>query len=551
MPTFSDSRNLYYQRTGAPGVPAANAQNLAAIAPALRAAQQAAQARAAAAAAQQRAWEEQQYRNRSAAQQAPVQAGPPSTLSTRPGYQSWSAYQQQQQQTYWNNAVAAEMRRRANDQAAQRRAALVDALNTNMRQLVMEHQNARRELGKQAIDRGFIDTAKKRAAEGLVPVLTMVSQAQLWGDQRLSMTSDPDTWFLKAFAAQANKMDLASEISTMTPTGEFRFWMPDASLTAPDGTEYPEMDPDIVGEAVATREGGLIEGSVFPNSRMNVVDKYFRWASKADAKEMYDKMPQYVKDLAQAAAVQKWGPDAKPGSDKNIWNDVIDSTIEWNKTGEDPGRTVTDALAMAADGFDPETTTLSDYLQAKANGAAGSGFTEAVSWSGGREYATTHGGRTYRGSGGGGYDDYGYGGGYGGGGGYSGGGGGGGGDSATQTMVELSDRGTAQKLLNNAAYALLGRAATDAEVDAFLSSLNAKERENPTTVTATIGPDGSQSTTKQEGLSMEGRDALAKEVIRSMPEAPAEQMGTTFANMLWSAVTSATAGESSSDKGVL
>lgn len=538
----SDARDLYYnQRGGAPGVPAPTAQNLEAIRAAIAASQRAAAERAA---AQQREWEAQRYSNIAANQRAPQAANyGTGAINNLPGYQSWQAYQQEQSAIAWRNGIAQAMAQEDARRAAQRR-----ILDTNVRSLLYEHQNATRDAAKINLNQAMNQTAQRRALEGQVMMLTRVSSSDLWATQPGALGSSPDVWFARELGKRAGQMGLQDDIQWFSETGEYRFWMPDASLTAPDGTPYPERDEDIEGLGDANqgnKTGGFIEGSVFPNSRMNVADKYAQWATVDDAKKAYEDMPAYVKALAQDAAYAKFGPDPKPDSDKVIWNQSVDITLKWNKDGEDIPRSVTDTLTMTAEGFDPETTSLSDYLQAKVAGAQGEGFIEQPGWSGSRSTSdVSYSGRSYSTGGYGGYDSYG------GGGGSYGGGGGGGGESASQSMVELSDRGTAQKLLNNASYMLMGRAATDAEVDAFLVALNAKEQANPTVVTATMDEAGGTSTTKQEGFSMESRAELAAEAIRSSPEAGAEQMGSTFANMLWNAVTQATAGESSTNQGV-
>lgn len=538
---MSDARELYYTRQGGGGgVPTPTRSNLAAIRAAVAASMRAQAARAAADQARQRAaWEAQKYRNIAAGAKAPKAPNyGTGAINNAPGYQSWAAYRQEAAAAAYRAQIASAMRLQDARLQAQRQAA-----SRNARALIMEHQGAIRERNYTALQEKLKKTAMERAKDGNVMLLTRVAQSALWADPEKLGTSS-DTSFARMLGAAANEQGLADELRWETSSGEYRFWMPDASMTAPDGTPYPPRDEDIEGrfdENQFNKEGGFIEGSVFPNSRMNIADKYAQWASADKAKKQFDDMPEYVRQLAYDAALQKFGPDMKPGSDKTIWNKAIDATLQWNKSGDDGegvARSVTDSLAMGAEGFDFETTSMSEYIAAKAAGAIGTGYQEPVRFSGSSNFSDT----TYSSGGGGGYGGYdSYGSGY---------GGGGGGQSATQSLVELSDRGTAQKLLNNAAYALMGRAATDAEVDAFLSALNAQEQANPTVVTASVGADGTESSTKKDGYSMESREELAKSTLRATPEAGAEQMGTTFANMLWNAVTSATAGESSTNQGV-
>ena len=102
------------------------------------------------------------------------------------------------------------------------------------------------------------------------------------------------------------------------------------------------------------------------------------------------------------------------------------------------------------------------------------------------------------------------------GGGGSGGGGGGGGGSYTSTSVSksynLTSRATAQQLMKQALTQELGREPTNAEVNRFLSSLNAKEKADPsisTTTTTSGGRSSSSSTTSTPSKVDPGAEALS------------------------------------------
>lgn len=85
-----------------------------------------------------------------------------------------------------------------------------------------------------------------------------------------------------------------------------------------------------------------------------------------------------------------------------------------------------------------------------------------------------------------------------------GGGGGGGGPRAftnIDTRVDLTDKGEARRIVNNALTGALGREATGAETRAFMKALNMNEKANPvvTTSKGVTSASGTTSTTTSEG----------------------------------------------------
>jgi hypothetical protein len=80
------------------------------------------------------------------------------------------------------------------------------------------------------------------------------------------------------------------------------------------------------------------------------------------------------------------------------------------------------------------------------------------------------------------------------------------------SQVNLSNKMDAKAILNNALANYLGRQATDSELAAFKSQLNAAEQATPTVQTPN---DATHSVTVNEGLSGTGRSQLAADFATS------------------------------------
>ena len=114
----------------------------------------------------------------------------------------------------------------------------------------------------------------------------------------------------------------------------------------------------------------------------------------------------------------------------------------------------------------------------------------------------------------------------------------------TQTSrdVDLTNPETAKAIVNDVLADALGRAATDDELEAFRSALNAHERANPrVTTTTTDFEDGqavSSSSTSQGGVDGAGRQQIALDKAMSMPEYGAYQAAATYFPVLAQAIQS-------------
>lgn len=106
--------------------------------------------------------------------------------------------------------------------------------------------------------------------------------------------------------------------------------------------------------------------------------------------------------------------------------------------------------------------------------------------------------------------------------------------SQRSTSVDLTDPKTAKALMNDTLSRVLGRAATDDEIDTFKGVLNAAERANPTTTVSTTnyvaGDAVSQSSTTSGGLTGQARQQMAQDQAMSAPEYGAYQAASTYFN---------------------
>lgn len=103
------------------------------------------------------------------------------------------------------------------------------------------------------------------------------------------------------------------------------------------------------------------------------------------------------------------------------------------------------------------------------------------------------------------------------------------GGTYTARSVNLTDAKTARALVDNVMSQALGRAATEEEVKAFVSTLNSAESSNPATTTTVVSDDGTtQSVSTTGGLDAGGKEQLLKERAQALPEYGAHQAGTYY-----------------------
>lgn len=132
----------------------------------------------------------------------------------------------------------------------------------------------------------------------------------------------------------------------------------------------------------------------------------------------------------------------------------------------------------------------------------------------------------------------------------------------TATQVDISNPEQSRALVQNVLSQALGRWATGAELEEFVGTLNAYQRDNPSvstrtttvapetrTQTTTESPDGSQSsstsvqggesnssTTSQQGATAEGGQQLLLENAMESPDYGAYQAATTYYQALLGAL---------------
>ena len=112
----------------------------------------------------------------------------------------------------------------------------------------------------------------------------------------------------------------------------------------------------------------------------------------------------------------------------------------------------------------------------------------------------------------------------------SGGGGGGGGGPFRQVdrSVSLTDRGTANQIINNALTGYLGREATQVEQQAFLKALNLQEKQNPTVTVREGVSSGSNTTSTTNQTGGFNRDDFAQRFAKSQEGYAEYQTATTY-----------------------
>jgi hypothetical protein len=107
-------------------------------------------------------------------------------------------------------------------------------------------------------------------------------------------------------------------------------------------------------------------------------------------------------------------------------------------------------------------------------------------------------------------------------------GGGGGAFSSTQTQVTLTNEGTARRIINDALSRELGRAASKDELNKFLKTLNANEKQNPTiTKTQGYSSDGSSTSSSTTTGGFDSMD-FAERFARSQEGYAEYQAATTY-----------------------
>lgn len=117
--------------------------------------------------------------------------------------------------------------------------------------------------------------------------------------------------------------------------------------------------------------------------------------------------------------------------------------------------------------------------------------------------------------------------------GLSGGGGGGGGGGPFRQVsrtVSLTDRGTANQIINQALTNYLGRQATDVEQKAFMKMLNVNEKANPQVAVTegNVSADGSNRTSSTKQTGGFNRDDFAQKFAKSQEGYAEYQAATTY-----------------------
>lgn len=111
---------------------------------------------------------------------------------------------------------------------------------------------------------------------------------------------------------------------------------------------------------------------------------------------------------------------------------------------------------------------------------------------------------------------------------------------STSRNVDLSDPMTAKAIVNDVLSNALGRAATPEELEAFRSTLNAAERENPSITESTttsnfddgVEVSSSTSSTTSGGITAAGRQQVLQDEAMAKPEYGAYQAAATYFNAL-------------------
>lgn len=108
------------------------------------------------------------------------------------------------------------------------------------------------------------------------------------------------------------------------------------------------------------------------------------------------------------------------------------------------------------------------------------------------------------------------------------GGGGGGPFRQVDRTVSLTDRGTANQIINNALTNYLGRQATDIEQKAFMKALNVQEKENPQVTVREGTTSGGNTTAKTTSSGGVNRDDFAQRFAKSQEGYAEYQAATTY-----------------------